>query len=213
MVGFLNRLFGGVDNGAPNNVAEGLNNKPGRREVGIENKNLKLRKLYQAVYEAIEDNIGRELERHEKHLVDHSIDETLDEISEKQKFDDLSGEGLLVYARKIAKTLGLDDKKFDSWTPGQDRFTPMETHDGGNARQVNFERGLMDYLGRPPSDQELAQARAAFLRAGDDEWAKFNTMVGEEVNAYARKLAKGLEWEPAGSTSEKSGVEIAAAAK
>lgn len=202
MIGFLNRLFGGVENGASSNAAEGLNNMPDSRGASIENRNLKFRRLYQA----IENDIGRELERHEKQLVDHSLDNNIDQ----KRFDDLSGEGLLVYAREIAKTFGWDSKRSNGWTPGKDIFSPMESM-GGNVRQVNFEQGLMDYLGRPPSDQELAQARAAFLRAEDAERKRFNNMVGEEANDYARKLAADLKWKPASSVSGESGEEAVAA--
>lgn len=167
MVKFLDRLFGTDNLEAP---ASTLTRNDARFVAEV--RGLKWNKFYTA----LEEHLGRPLNDEERELAAQAIDPNV--------FEDMMGEGIAVVARQIAENFGWNAKPA-GWTPGQDVFSPM----GKIARQVNFERGLAEYLGRPPSDQELGRVRQAFLGENDDKRKEFDVMVGEEAASYAKELA------------------------
>lgn len=173
MVKFLDRLFRRDNFEAP--ASTPTRNDP---EFAAEVRNLKLSKFYAA----LEDHLGRPLKAEERTLALEAL--------ELHDFENMFGEGTAIIARAIANNFGWPRVKTEEWAPGQDPFLPMAPM----SRQINFERGLAEYLGRAPSARELDRARQAFLREDQATRKEFESMVGEEVASYAKKLAYRFGW-------------------
>lgn len=184
MMKFLDRLFGKADvDVSPEPILA-----PDRKDekMADEIKQLKLGKFYTA----LEEYLGRPLEDEERKLALQSID--------PDAFSNMVGEEIGHIARTIAEGFAWPRVNETEWKPGQDPFSPMAPI----SRQINFERGLFEFLGRAPSDQELARARQEFLREDDSTKKAFASMVGEEVTHYAKLLAGRLGWASAQEVAE-----------
>ena len=106
------------------------------------------------------------------------------------QFNDAVGENISYLAKDLASEFGWQkyEQPENDWEPGKDLFTPMAPA----KRQIAFEAGLMEFLGRKPSTNELTLARQEFIRGGEEARTRYSTMVGEDANLYGQEIAKRI---------------------
>ncbi len=180
MMKFFGMEFGGKKPGS-----EFVAPRTGAPEISAEDREQIMKSKWDKFVAGLTEHCGRPVTETEVQSAKRRL--LVESEGAQDPFAAMVGEEIRQKGEAIAEALGLEA----SWVPGSDVYEPMGT------KQVVFEQTLMDYLGRAPNAQELADARMRFEMDKEREEfrAEFAKMVGEQVRAYATDVATRLGWE------------------
>lgn len=103
----------------------------------------------------------------------------------------LTAEEMQIKARGVVEQFG--------WTPEAvpaeevDEYEPMsDSYTGMGIRRKNFEEAFAQHLGRPVTQEDIDEARGIF-ESDSNIQKRWSQLIGEEVVAYAKRVAEILE--------------------